>query len=202
MVLYRCIGKGTTGDDGVARITHDCEGNALSHTGYKGAGRGVVSMVASLESPDTMDNTKLQSQVFDVYDCLKYDIATTSKHTDDMWNGSISRGSEYSTITGNTRYTTMSGDVGIELDLMSSMDGHGQLIVFRSGSTLIKALSLSDCGMTSDTWKHIKITIKDNLLTVDGTSIIDEDIEGYNRFYLRAIAEETINFKNLVIYTV
>ena len=54
--------------------------------------------------------------------------------------------------------------------------------------------------MTQNEWKHIKMIIKDNKLTVEDTSIIDYDVTGFNRFYLRSIANQQIQFKNLMIY--
>lgn len=69
-VSYRCIGKGVTNANGVAKLTHDCQGNQLATEGYTGTGAGELDIVASTDSPSNIGSGSLVSETYSIHDCL------------------------------------------------------------------------------------------------------------------------------------
>lgn len=135
---------------------------------------------------------------------LAKDNGTIASHNDTFWDSvdNISRGNEYSTITSNSqviKYTTITGDIIIELDVKSNLSVAGTFAQIRMGTTILKGLTLEECGMERDVWKHLKINIQSNKLSVDGTSVEDVDVTGFNRFYLRSAANYEVCFKNIKV---
>lgn len=118
----------------------------------------------------------------------------------------MTRGDEYTIITrdGNEvlKYTAIEGDIAIEMDLMTSMSNSGQLLSIRNGSTNIQAITAANCGMTTDIWKHIKITIKDSKLSIVDGTLSDVNVTGFNRLYVRSASTYQTCFKNLKIYSI
>lgn len=139
---------------------------------------------------------------------MKYDNATSTDHNDGAWenSSSINRGDEYSTIGSSSViavYSSISDDICIELDLRTDTFSTGTVIRIAQGSSTILAdLTRQVLNLNQDEWKHIKLTINNNKLTVDGTSITDVDVTGYNRFYLRSNSNYNIDFKNFKIYLI
>ena len=68
MVLYRYIGQGVTNRNGVASIN------------YTGIGRGKMEVVASTDRP-VIDGS-LQSEIYELLDCIFYDNGTLSDNND------------------------------------------------------------------------------------------------------------------------
>ena len=152
-----------------------------------------------------MFRTELQ-ETYEVWDTLKYDNGTSIDHNDSVWESvtQINRGEEYSTITDtvtSTGYISITGDTIIEADVSTTMSSGGTIIVIRSQSANLKTFSVNNCGMTTNTWKHLKIIIKNNKLTIENTSIINEDITDCAYFVLRASAKYHVYFKNIRIYS-
>jgi len=195
MVLYRYIGQGVTNANGVASIK------------YTGSGKGKMEVVASTDRP--IIDSSLQSEPYNVWDCLMYDGGTINNHNDSIWASTwlsyINRGDEYSTIErqGNEAlpYITITGDICIEFDIMTTMSGAGQLLSVRNGSTTLKAITGSDCGGVTNTWKHIKMTIIGSKLTLEGSSIVDFDVTDFNRLYFRSASGYQTSFKDLKVYS-
>ena len=138
-----------------------------------------------------------------------YDKGTISHHNDSIWNNisNITRGNEYTSIGGITsivnRFISVSGDINIELDLMSDASINSQILQISKDSmsgTFVN-FSLSHLGMSTNEWKHLKITIKDSKLSIDGIGTV-YDLGDYNRFHLRASANDNTCFKNLRVYVV
>ena len=135
------------------------------------------------------------------------DDGTSVSYNDTIWSATtvIVRGADYSYVHNENGSALPSigitGDMVIELDLMASMNMQVLSIRESNGSTQLLSLTLSQLGMTVNEWKHIKIIIKDNKATVDGTSIIDRDITDYAKFHIRASTAEYTYFKNLRFYT-
>lgn len=75
MVNYVCIGKGTTDANGVAHLTHDCQGNELSEVGYRGSGAGDTLIMASLDNP--VDVGSIISNVLGISDVDNYLLSLT-----------------------------------------------------------------------------------------------------------------------------
>ena len=73
-VQYTLIGTGTTDENGVAHMTHDAQGQALTNPGYKGTGAGVLDIVASSVASSQISSSILQqSTPVRVFDCSGYD---------------------------------------------------------------------------------------------------------------------------------
>ena len=144
-----------------------------------------------------------QSETYELYDVIKYDNATTLDHTDNFWTSAsnITRGDEYSTIDNLVLYSLISGDVFIELDMKTTMTSAGQLLFIATDSSSIRPLTVSECGLTQNTWGHVKLKIADNKLSVVGGSVSDVDVTGYKRFRVRASSENQTYFKNVKIYS-
>ena len=139
---------------------------------------------------------------------MKYDHATSTDHNDGAWenSSSINRGDEYSTIGSSSViavYSSISDDICIELDLRTDTFSTGTVIrIVQGSSTILADLTRQVLNLNQDEWKHIKLTISENQLSVDGTSITDVDVTGYNRFYLRSNSNYNIDFKNFKIYPI
>ena len=147
-------------------------------------------------------------ETFVVYDCIKYDVGTIADHNDSIWNSlvGVTRDDEYTVFnyTGIVnRFVQITGDIIIELDLMSDMARGGSVSSIRdSGTTNLQVFSLANLGMTTNNWKHLIIRIEDNLLSIDDTSISGVDITGFAEFGIRASANYHTYFKNLKIYSI
>lgn len=147
------------------------------------------------------------SETFDVYDCTKYDNATQSSHNDDMWNSvsNLNRGVEYSYFGSSSPlllYTSITGDVCIEIDVMTDAGLTEQLLSIREDSSLLRNLTLERLGMTSNTWKTVKLYIQNNILTVDGITGSEYDVTGFTRLFIRSGTNYTTYFRNLKIYPI
>ena len=142
-------------------------------------------------------------ETYELYDVIKYDNATTLDHTDNFWTSAsnITRGDEYSTIDNLVLYSLISGDVFIELDIKTTMTSAGQLLFIATDSSSIRPLTVSECGLTQNTWGHVKLKIADNKLSVVGGSVSDVDVTGYKRFRVRASSGNQTYFKNVKIYS-
>ena len=73
----RFLGTGVTDDKGVAKLETDPNGNTLTHS-YTGVGAGKIDIVAEYDT--------IQSEPYEVTDCLMLDIATTGKKNNDDWH--------------------------------------------------------------------------------------------------------------------
>ena len=75
MTNYTCIGIGTTDENGIAHITHDCEGNPLSEPGYHGSGAGETLIIASLDKPVSVES--ILSNILNITDEDRYKLTLT-----------------------------------------------------------------------------------------------------------------------------
>ena len=196
MTSYRYLGSATTDANGIAKYN------------FTGSGAGEIDFIASLDNP--IVDGSIVSETYNVWDCLMYDGGTINNHNDNVWTSTwlpyINRGDEYSTIERENAeaapYLTITGDICIEFDIMTTMSNAGQLLSVRNDTTTLKAITGSDCGGVSNTWKHTKITIIGSKLTVEGSSIIDFDVTGFNRLYFRSASGYQTSFKDLKVYSV
>ena len=76
MTNYTCIGIGTTDENGIAHITHDCEGNPLSEPGYHGSGAGETLIIASLDKPVSVES--ILSNILNITDEDRYKLTLTA----------------------------------------------------------------------------------------------------------------------------
>ena len=182
------LGEATTNTQGIAVYE------------YTGTGTGELSVRAKAGA--------LISDVHSFWDTLMFDLATSTYHTDSIWNnlGYITRGDEYSTIyreDGDAmKYITISGNICIECDVMTTMANSGGVFNIRNASGNIKSITGTDVGGASGNWVHVKLSIINNKLTVEGSSIVDFDVTGFDRFTIRAAPTYSTYFKNLLVYRV
>ena len=146
-------------------------------------------------------------ETFVVYDCITIDNGTIEDHNDSIWNSlvGVTRDDEY-TIFNSTgavvRYVSITDDVAIELDVRTTMASNAQIFRINQNGTTLYAPTVANCEMTANTWKHIILRIKDNMLSIDDTSISDVDVTGFNQLGLRSAGNEYTYFKNLRIYSI
>lgn len=76
MVQYRYLGYGVTDEKGIAKLDHDPQGRAITHS-YTGSGAGLVDIVASLDSE--IGDGSLVSETYEVLDAKFKDIGTTGQ---------------------------------------------------------------------------------------------------------------------------
>ena len=76
MTNYTCIGIGTTDENGIAHITHDCEGNPLPEPGYPGSGAGETLIIASLDNPVNVES--ILSNILNIIDEDSYKLTLTA----------------------------------------------------------------------------------------------------------------------------
>ena len=80
MTTYTYLGYGTTDSNGVAKLDHDANGDAIDHS-YTGTGAGEIDVVASVDKP--ISSGSVVSQPYEVLDCLFMDYkADGTKNTD------------------------------------------------------------------------------------------------------------------------
>lgn len=180
-------GSDTTNNQGKITIT------------YTGTAIGEVDLVISYGM--------LLQETFVLYDCIAIDNGTIADHNDSIWNSlvGVTRDDEYTVFNSTgavNRFVQITGDVAIELDVMTTMASGGQLFRINQSGTTLSAPSVGDCEMTANTWKHIILRIKDNMLSIDDTSISDVDVTGFNQFRLRSAGNTYTYFKNLRIYSI
>ena len=185
-------------ENNVLADTVTTSGGKAEYT-YTGSGTGLINIKAECESIE---------QTYTVYDALKYDIATQSSPNNSFWasTSNIARYEGYSTIgsseSTSSVYSSITGDICIECDVRTDTFTTGTVIRIQEGSTLLSDLTRSVLGLNQNEWKHIKLQIEDNKLSVDGTSVSDVDITGYNRFYFRSNSGYNIDFKNIKVYSI
>ena len=135
-----------------------------------------------------------------------FDQGTNLNHNDSIWNSVtyMSRGEEYTTISNGTsnasKFIRIEGDINIELDVLTSMPMTEYIFTINNSATTIKTITGNDCIMSTNEWKHIKITIQNNKLTIENGTITNYDVTDFNRIYLRSGGNYQTCFKNLMIY--
>lgn len=207
MTNYTYLGWGTTDSNGVAKLDHDANDDPLSHS-YTGSGVGEVDVVASLDKP--IVSGSVVSQPYTVYDCTKIDRATSTDHNDTLYDSvyNVNRDTEYSYLTTAnfvTRYISISGDICIEFDINLAMLNDSPFISVRANDTQLMNVARSRFGLSENTWYHIKVEIKNNTCTVYnpiGSTDYSLDVTGYTRLYFRKDSNETLKFKNVMIYPI
>ena len=207
---YRYLGYGITDRNGVAILDHDQNGNPLNHS-YTGVGEGVVDFIASTDNP--IEEGSLLSQNIEIVDYIGIDNGTSDNHNDNIWTPSeivsqkFNRGSEYTTFNSTSVsnvYIPISEDVCIEFDIMANTDySNSRLITIRNGTSILLSVVRNDLVISQSAFSHIKLEIIDNSCTVTNTDnqrSVTGSVTGFNRFYLRVGADETLQFKNLKYY--
>lgn len=83
MATYRFCGHGITNNNGIATLDYDANGNPLQNSGLVGTGAGELDIVASLDDPNTITDSSLQSEIYKVFDCAFYDSGVEATENTD-----------------------------------------------------------------------------------------------------------------------
>ena len=182
----RLIGTGITNAQGIAIMNKDAQGETI--TGYTGVGAGKLQIIA--------ESGTLQSETYELLDCYKYDSGMLDYSN--IWTVSgtatLSRDTQYSTITENTSETTAYVTIGnialtsyrIEVDVYQ-VDGtqdEWSVTVLTSDYSSITSVN-SKLGE----WKHISIDLT--------------DIEANSRIRVNTGGSCTeLRFKNFKVYPI
>lgn len=148
------------------------------------------------------------SEQINFFDYIKYDKGTLSDHNDNVWTSTnlITRYDEYSIITSNSNalsYISISGNIVIEVDVMTNQLVTAQLGRIANVGTSLLTFSLSSLGLTREEWHHLKIEINNNYCTIsntENTNTVTGDVTGFNMFGLRMNANYNTYFKNVKVY--
>lgn len=171
---------------------------------FEGKGAGKLQIVA--------ESGSLQSEPYTLLDTLKYDTGVQGTANDGMWNNNVSRfsrGAEYTTFTHTssvTTYTSISGDICIELDVCGDTNyANSNLLSIRGSGDVLLNASRSQLQIPSDAFNHIKIEISSNqciITNTDKNQSVTGSVTGFDAFYLRIGSNETIYFKNVKVYPI
>ena len=123
---------------------------------------------------------------------------------------SFSRDSVCTTVTPvdytvfSTRYVTITtGNCNIEFDVYCTNVSEAFFSI-RQNTTSKKSFYPPTCGISADTWYHIKITISGTTvkLYTDGVQKDSGTADSHNRFYFtnNQNVNKTIKYKNFIIY--
>ena len=217
-VTYRYLGYGTTDSNGVALLDHDANGDTISHS-YTGTGAGKIDVVASTDHP--ISSGSLQSERYDILDCLYYDKALdgTGNHND-LWYSSgvtLTRTSTGTTVVGNNTDNSMlllyygnanncipsTSDFCIEFDLISE----NNCGMFMGDSSNYYAYTLNIPTGSSFVHHKIVYSASDNTLTQyqDGVARTPISTSVTGNFGFRLVdyqKDMDIIFKNFEVYPI
>ena len=215
-VNYVYLGYGTTDENGLAKLDHDANGDAISHS-YTGTGAGEVDVVASLDS--TISSGSIVSNTYEVDDTAFYDFAVTGNKNDNWLNygnrATITTDENGTTITGTTSsncyylfnngsymYTTWVLDVDI---VSYNSNVNCGVYLQTDGASTTKDLYFQDIGVPT-TGGHLKITFDGSQFTIKvdntdknpisfsiGTHEIGFRLNSYSQV-------QQLKYKNLKVY--
>ena len=131
------------------------------------------------------------------------------------WTGTtqctVSRGAEYTTIT-HSNSTSQGGYhqnisqliQNIEIDVKFNSTSISPVICLRKDTTILNDFTLTELGISANTWVHLNIVLDENLMVIsnNGTVVASEKItDTYNNFQLCCGKANnlTVNFKNMII---
>lgn len=223
MVLkYRYLGKGITDSNGIAHMTEDAEGQTV--TGYTGTGRGLTDIIASTDDSTAISDSSIQSETYEVMDCIFYDDGTIANHND-VWTKDslviLTRYDEYTQFkvetgnNGNFYLRNLSPNTVIDFDFkqVEGNVGNGFFNIFADGNISIQWFSLSHIlGNDSsylNTWVKLRVELGETSATLslrdDPSKTItrnysQEELPSFLRFALNQTREEHI--KNLRYYPI
>ena len=213
MVKYRCIGKGTTDNNGIAHLTEDAEGQSVD--GYVGVGAGELGFVCFNKERTLLTKT------YETLDCILIDNCTISSHNDDYWIHTDAtkfvRGEEYTsyvyenrTLTSFLTGITDSCIVDFDLQRLDSNFAQGFLNVFEDSTSLIW-FSLANMGLSATTeWLPLRLTITSSSATLtlrsDSTKTITKNYTATGtpnrvRFIINNIVTG-FNIRNVKVYPI
>lgn len=220
---YRCIGKGVTDSQGIAHITHDCEGNPLSTTGYKGVGAGMVDFVASTVPPSEIVDNSFQSDGFEVLDCIRYDkgdspnqlwtLGNSGNSKLDLVDNSYRKLSEITTGTDAWVYLKIDHSCILEFDVRVVSTDYskpfGQYGQSPNANTR-RQINLPSTIQDNE-WHTIKLTLQNGVAVMTSTELpnpvtytlqqYDSSVDIYWRFRTDTDITE-VHFKEFKYYSI
>ena len=185
MVNYRYLGYGITNEQGIATLDHDANGDPITHS-YTGTGAGELDIIASLDDQSHISDSSIQSEIFVLWDTIKYDNATLLDHND-IWSYDdaktvLTRYDEYSSITEKVSGTDArlycknlptSATIDIELCQIDGDISEGGLNLY-DNETYRTFFTLMNLGYTSSIlgkWVRLRVTYGNGSITA--TSLDD-----------------------------
>jgi len=221
MIKYRYLGKGYTDENGIAHMAEDADGQAVS--GYTGTGRGLTDVIASTDDKDNIKESSLQSETYNVLDCVVYDGGTLDNHNDSMWTAQnvtfTPRQAEYTDIvkgTGSSLLVSSDLPIGSVIEFeMRQIGGTttNYILGLRQGTSFLgNGTRLYDLGANVDEWVRVKVELKDDgyaiATNLDDTSKTDRvNSTAYTSnpkfaFWLSDTAITDLYFRNFKVYPI
>ena len=214
---YRYLGYGVTDENGIAHLDHDAQGNPITHS-YTGTGAGKVDIVASLDDSSHISESSIQSEIYELMDCLVYDDGTSDpKKTSFIksGNGTVTIGSNGTTITAtsNTTYrntTLITGD--FEIILQATLVSSVRIGVQTSADLGYKQTKFNYFDVTDTYFKLRRVgSTFTSQYSSDGVNWTNRSLETNNVgdndcYFIISLettgTERTITYKNLKIYPI
>ena len=210
---YVFLGSGTTDSNGVAKLDHDANGDPISHS-YTGSGVGELDIVASLDDPDSISDSSLQSEPYEVIDAMYYDKALegSGNHNDIyyMVGTSVTRGSDGSVVAKTTSDATrylyaassnsqsdilyFNENTCIEFDILE-VTGTNQIELFCIGVGATVSI------LSQGHWKCV-VTPNSEKIYKDDVEIVSRDYDFSSTFRATFLVVNTFKFKDLKIYPI
>lgn len=213
MATYRFCGHGITNNNGIATLDYDANGNPLQNSGLVGTGVGELDIVASLDDPNSISDSSLQSETYSIIDATFVDNGVSTDHNDTGWNKTNlpdtldrtdgTKIEQVDTSTGAFYYRSQSttDNICIEFDAYLTTNGVA-FFSFRQNSTNVKAIygtQLAD--YEANAWNHIKLEVKNGNYYLNG-STTGVSLSTWNRLFLSAYNGYYMKYKNFVIYPI
>lgn len=229
MTNYIYLGYGTTGSDGVAHLDHDADGEPIDHS-YTGSGVGEVDVVASLDDPSSISDSSLQSETYEVHDCMAFDSCVDNSKESQWYHsptGEVSYAEDGSGMIIDHQATGLntsgiktpnasgafcfSGSVALEFDVVS-ITGIFRMQFYDNTSVIQLTNDINSLNFGDNT--HIKLVYDNNTKKctpyVNGVQKSDVPTDTGNaltdyviRFRLQqATGGTTLKIKNVEVYTI
>ena len=175
---------------------------------YTGEGSGLKQLYAQYGS--------IVSETYSIIDGIFFDkgTQTESKEWTGLYNCTINRGDEYSTIT-LTNPSDMGRlllnpnvyeDICFEFEFRRTNNVTGNCVSLRnSGGSSVGLVTFANLNLDINTWYTLKFELKNSKIYyyVNGTAIGNVNVTGtWSRFWLHNLVGDTVNFKNFVVYPI
>ena len=208
MATYRFCGHGITNNNGIATLDYDANGNPLQNSGLVGTGAGELDIVASLDDPNTITDSSLQSETYELLDCIYYDDSTNNTGLLVRMTKTASDGKSVLTATGDNAHWIFKQNTTIfdlpfivEFDIADITTTNSPCLNIHDGNN-------NDYYVWFDNTGHYKFSVsQDGVTKLEGSANIDKsgslptDNAVRLSFLLRTNGD-TITYDNLEIYPI
>ena len=211
MATYRYLGYGTTDSNGIAKLDHDENGSAITHS-YTGSGVGEVDIVASLD--EEIVEGSIVSETYSIIDATWIDDGTMN-----IWYNQQNTQVDTSSREYKRLYTTGSSFIYrfnanatleqnncIEFDFYQEdgANSDGLLRFFNTSIANKGTFRLSSADLPVGEWVHLKFTFKDNQVIMNdiiGTAqTINETALKFG--FISNGTTSAMRFKNFMMYPI